>query len=244
MRLEKITPAYGGRPAGVDIKAVARDGNTYSTVTDSRAARGKKLVIFALGWGSNPAVVEHIMPSGFDKWVLYDYRTVETVPQAELAGYDNIWLFAWSFGVWAAEQIFTHIEFRRAVALCGSPFPVNDNYGIPVRAFEVTLKGIAGGGDEKFNLRTYGEYYENMREAIAERPWPERLEELETLYRESSNVYEPSLKWTDAVIGSRDVIFPEHNLRNHWGAEAMVVDAPHYPFGNEKLIYDILNETR
>lgn len=241
----------------------------------------KNLAVFVLGWGAAPAVVGHIAPPGTDVWAVYDYRTVEPLPQEELSKYDKVWLFAWSFGVWAAERIFKGVRCHRAVALCGSPFPVNDKYGIPERAFGVTLKAIAAGGDEKFNRRAYGEYYNNpagvgreaglwsedagrgraelgygprgelgrggateagqVAGAIAERPWQERMEELEALYRESSVIYTPTLNWTDAVIATRDVIFPTQNLRNYWGEKAVLLDAPHYPFGNEKLICDFIS---
>lgn len=258
------TVSRGGAKAkaGVGIAAGA-------TAKAGATAGARDLAVFVLGWGANPAVVEHIRPAGFDKWVIYDYCTIEPVQLGEFEKYDNVWLFAWSFGVWAAERIFDLRAdggrlFRRTVALCGSPLPVHDDYGIPVRAFETTLKGISSGGDEKFNRRTYGPYYDSLRESLASRPWPERMEELETLYRNStaggeiasaggktavphgSVITEPAGThvWTDAIAGSRDLIFPERNLLNYWGGKASVADMPHYPFGDAELIYRLIDETR
>lgn len=195
------------------------------------------LIIFALGWGADPSTVAHI-PSfpGFDTLILYDYRGVEPLGNGFLAGYEKIILFAWSFGVWASEQILKEAALTKAVALNGTPLPVDDRYGIPLRAFRATLRGIASAGPETFNRRAYGECYDKMAASLDGRPWNERLEELEKLYGISSVAYEPAIKWSDALIGSRDGIFPPDNMLAYWQprmepGRLTVADLPHYPFG-------------
>lgn len=73
--------------------------------------------------------------------VLYDYRTLEPLAAADTASYGQITLLAWSFGVWVAEQVCRDIPFRRAVALNGTPLPVDARYGIPPQAMAVTRQG-------------------------------------------------------------------------------------------------------
>ncbi len=195
----------------------------------------RSLAIFALGWAADYRAVEHIRPEGYDRLCLYDYRSLEPVTREEVAGYGRIVLFAWSFGVWVSEQLFREIPLSRAVALNGTPFPVDDRYGIPVRAFAVTLRSIAAAGTEEFDKRAYGEYYKNIA-GIAGRDLKALSEELATLHRLSAEPYAPALAWDRAVVGTRDRIFPPANMEAYWGAKALRADMPHYPFGNTALI--------
>ena len=100
------------------------------------------LIVVALGWASEPRLVQNIPTEGYDVLVLYDYRTLEPLAAADTASYGQITLLAWSFGVWVAEQVCRDIPFRRAVALNGTPLPVDARYGIPPQAMAVTRQGI------------------------------------------------------------------------------------------------------
>ena len=74
------------------------------------------LIVVALGWASEPRLVQNIPTEGHDVLVLYDYRTLEPLAAADTAPYGQITLLAWSFGVWVAEQDCRAIPFGRAVA--------------------------------------------------------------------------------------------------------------------------------
>lgn len=124
--------------------------------------RNRDLIVFALGWASDFHAVAHIRPEGYDILCTDDYRTIESVDPATVAGYRRIYLFAWSFGVWVSELIFRGIPFYKTVALNGTPLPVNNRYGIPPKSFAVTLKGIARTGIEAFNRRTFGNFYDTI----------------------------------------------------------------------------------
>ena len=70
------------------------------------------LIVVALGWASEPRLVQNIPTEGHDVLVLYDYRTLEPLAAADTAPYGQITLLAWSFGVWVAEQVCRDIPFR------------------------------------------------------------------------------------------------------------------------------------
>ena len=82
--------------------------------------RNRDLIVFALGWASDFHAVAHIRPEGYDILCTDDYRTIESVDPATVAGYRRIYLFAWSFGVWVSELIFRGIPFYKTVALNGT----------------------------------------------------------------------------------------------------------------------------
>lgn len=194
------------------------------------------VIVFALGWAADHHSVKHIRPQGYDILCLYDYRTIEPVEDGLLAGYDKKYLFAWSFGVWASEQIFQSIRFIKAIALCGTPYPVHDRYGIPEKIMAITIKGMMHSGIDEFNRRTYGEFYDRMLQFPETRTLDEKYDELQTLARMSVKPYSPSIEWDKAVIAARDVIFPRKNTENYWQDKGVEADFPHYPFGDPEIV--------
>ena len=128
------------------------------------------LILFMLGWAADHHAVEHLAPEGYDMLCVYDYRTLEPFAAEEFSAYRNVTLFAWSFGVWAAERTCRDVASDCAVALGGTPYPVDDRFGIPRRAFLATLRGLRGSGAETFNRRAYGADYDRLAPFFDERP--------------------------------------------------------------------------
>ena len=69
-----------------------------------------------------------------------------------------------------------------AVALGGTPYPVDDRFGIPRRAFLATLRGLRGSGAETINRRAYGADYDRLALFFDERPSEDKLDELGVLF--------------------------------------------------------------
>ena len=200
------------------------------------------VVVIVLGWACAPRCVEHVRPAGCDVVCLFDFRGEIADPGLPLADYPRRYLFAWSFGVWVAERIFTGVEWTRAVALCGSPYPVDARRGNDPKRMNVTLRGIHKYGIGEFNRRMYGpKEYARLAPWL---PFPDREAnecELIGLCEGSLEPYEPSIRWDRAVVGTDDVIFPVENLTAYWGERAEVLPLPHYPFGDSDLIEREIN---
>ncbi len=200
------------------------------------------LLVFALGWATAPASVVHIRPPGYDVLCTCDYRTLETITPESLSGYRHIVLMAWSFGVWAAERIFPQVPFHKTIALNGTPRPVDDRYGIPVRSFLVTLRSIAGSGTKTFTQRAYGEFAPLAFTWPASRTLEEMVEELKILHSESQREESTGFRWDEAVAGSGDLIFPPANQLAYWrecSPETRITEVtgmPHYPYGEAESI--------
>ena len=200
------------------------------------------VVVIVLGWACAPRCVEHIRPEGCDVVCLYDFRGGAVDPGLSLDGYSRRYLLAWSFGVWVAEQLFAGVAWTRAVALCGSPLPVDARWGIDPKRLNVTLRGIRKYGIGEFNRRMYGEReYERLKPWLPFRDAEANECELIDLSTASLEPYTPSLRWDRAVVGSDDVIFPVENLVAYWGERAEVLPLPHYPFGDAELIEREIN---
>lgn len=211
------------------------------------------LVLFVLGWAADHRVVEHIRPEGCDVLVVYDYA--DGIGSREelagiVAGYRRAWLFAWSFGVWVAERLLSGVTFTRAVALNGTPRPVDQLYGIEPRRMAVTMRGLRAGGMEPFDRRAYGEHFERMKPILSPRPLSQNIAELEYLVDASAasapraehsaeptaHIGEALLRWDKAFIGSGDEIFSPENMLRFWGSRAEIIPLPHYPFADGEII--------
>lgn len=230
----------------------------------SRSERG--VLVFAAGWAGSDQLVRHVdLPEGWDFLCLFDYRDLPDAAQSEelftqLASYRERRLVAWSFGVWAAEQLFWPLCAMRpgglwaaATAIGGTPAPIHDRYGIPARAFAVTVQSIGGTGTGKFLERMCGtpevlrEYYRHR----STRPLEEIYDELVSLQRQALTTAAADLLpekrfWTTAIVGGRDAIFPPENMERYWGEAGVRVvrrpEMPHYPFCEPEILFSAETE--
>lgn len=224
----------------------------------------RRVLVFATGWAGSDELVRHLpVAEGWDFLCLFDYRTLPDAAERDalcelLAPYRECRLAAWSFGVWAAEQIFRSVRsdfWRAAVAIGGTPMPIHDRYGIPARAFAVTVRSIGGAGTTRFLERMCGtpevlrEYYRHR----STRPLEEIYDELVSLQRQALTSTADLLPdkgfWTTAIVGGQDAIFPPENLERYWREAGVQVEVrpelPHYPFGEPELWTRIItDETR
>ena len=112
-----------------------------------------RVIVFFHGWGMDAAGVSHLQMED-DVLMCYDYRSLDFA-FPDLGYYRCIYVVAWSMGVWAADRVISRLEMKpeRCVALNGTTRPVDDEYGIPVKIYELTEKGMNERGREKFFLR-------------------------------------------------------------------------------------------
>lgn len=205
-------------------------------------ASNPDLLIYILGWAATPNAVCHIDPPGCDVLACCNYTRLEPLDPARFSRYRRIYLFAWSFGVWVAEQCCQQLPLYRAIALNGTPFPVDDHYGMRLRVVLRTMKGLARVGMNPFNEKAYG----GVR-YIPEGPYPDRsidekVEELTRLAEWSKASSAANLRWHKAYIADKDEIFPPANMRAYWQSVGLGTEfeSYHYPFANPAIILDNL----
>ena len=194
-----------------------------------------KLILFFSGWSTSPEIVGRLeVPENTDLWICYDYRDLTF--REDVSGYRDITLIAWSLGVWVASTLFdtSGIRFSRAIAINGTPYPVDDQLGIPETIFLGTMEHITEEGIQRFNRRMCGNR-EILRqyEQYPIRPIQETEAELKILFQQIKARKKSSPDfWTKAVLSVSDRIFPIENLRNYWQGTCPVteINAPHYPF--------------
>ncbi len=192
-----------------------------------------RLVLFFNGWGMDEKCISHIYSEDIDVLVFFDYRGDIFLPNIDIAKYKSIYVVAWSMGVWVANQLTDRIlsKVDARIAFCGSPFPINNDFGIPTKIFDMTLEGLKISGIDKFFSRMLNGNSESSFQ-LPDRVFYDQIAELMDLKENSLKSEVKDVKWNKVVIGMRDKIFPSSNLINYWEGKTSVEksDLPHYPF--------------
>ncbi len=203
----------------------------------------KNLLIFFAGWSFDCEPFRFLTCDDLDVVAIYDYRDLAL--DVDLSGYEKYYLAAWSMGVYIAALIRDRLpRFERALAFNGTPMPIDDEFGIPVRTFDLTLKYAAEGLQGKFYQNVFYDeiqvekYWANpVKRSIEDRV--EELIALKSLINERSA--EASGFYDKAYVSSADKIIPPKNQLRAWEKLDVLVERladGHFPFYN----YDSWNE--
>lgn len=180
----------------------------------------KKLILIFAGWGMDSNPFRNIRLDGHDIAVVWDYRDM-TLDITPFAVYSDIYLFAWSFGVYTAARAIakTTLNPTIKIAVNGSLNPIDDREGIPVSIFRGTLENLSSRNLDKFYRRMCKDSddfasFNNHRPC---RELNELIEELSSIALlatdKTANIM---TDWDRAVISENDRIFPIENLRCAW----------------------------
>lgn len=197
------------------------------------------LTLFFAGWAMDKHPFADYTPADSDLLMCYDYRSLE-FDFALLQPYESIRLVAWSMGVWAASVTLAnaHLPIVRSIAINGTPTPVNDTRGIPPSIFAGTLNGLNEATLRKFFRRMCGsgEALNRFLEKRPQRPVEELKEELFLIARQAETLPVSPLAWTDAVVGSDDLIFTVTNQQQAWSGSGATIAQFHIPHYSETLL--------
>ena len=205
-----------------------------------RRSGSPTLELFFAGWGmdSRPFAWAADAPhtADCDFAVCYDYTDIQldkvNQANAQLHGYSKVRVRAWSLGVYAASLVLPDMgcAISTAVAINGTLWPVDDELGIPHAVYDATAANLTAESLERFNRRMCGAH-----RAVFEQRRP--LRSVDSLRAELLHIRECAADrtrpqftgWTQAVLSSRDKIFPIANMRRAWAATPQLeLDEPHY----------------
>ncbi len=209
-----------------------------------------KLIIFFAGWSFDYKPFEFLNCEDFDVLIVYDYNPISkskisVLSQGEdIKSYTQIYLIAWSMGVFTAYQMRDELpKFDKKIAINGTPFPVDDEFGIPQKPFLLTLRHAKTGLEGKFyqNIFNSPDEFERYLKTPVERTIENRVDELNSLYdkiKMTEKTYEHY--YDKALVSSEDKIIPTKNQLNFWQDKAEVLNSGHFPFYNFKNWNEIL----
>ncbi len=205
------------------------------------------LLIFFAGWGMDYNPFSRYFPDGKDLLICYDYTSFDW--EEDVAGvlqtYSRVDVLAWSMGVWAASRILpSDLPSGERIAVNGTPWPVDDRFGIPESIFRGTMEHLDDYNLRKFRLRMCGgiEALSRFENAAPMRTTDDLYGELAAIDAQLTVATTDSFIWDKAVIGVRDRIFPPDNQCQAWrraGIETALVDAAHY---SESLFANLIEK--
>ena len=195
-----------------------------------------ELILFFSGWGMDEHPFIPLCKNlNADFCVCYDYSDL-SLDFSLFESYQVIKLYAWSMGVWIASETignrYASLPIREAVAINGTEFPIDDQKGIPSLIFQGTLESLSDENLNRFNRRMCGsraakELFDQIKPHRTLPSLREELEAIGKLYLHSET-HEP-IKWSKAIIGKNDLIFPSENQIRAWeGTDHQELSISHY----------------
>lgn len=181
-----------------------------------------RLLLFFAGWGADATPFENYLPKDSDFLLCYDYRTLD-FDTSLLFGYREINVVGWSMGVWAASQLLPQlpISVATSIAINGTPYPIDDQRGIPTTIFRGTLDGLTGASLNKFLRRMCADTtaFKAFLQITPRRPLEELHDELVEIERMYHSLPTATFHWQQAVVGSNDRIIPSENQLRAWNEQ-------------------------
>lgn len=201
----------------------------------------KNLIVFFAGWSFDEKPFGKLVCDGFDILFIYDYNELNLPKELEnLQNYEHKYLLAWSMGVFVAyefRKLFEDFDYK--IAINGTITPVDNEFGIPVKMFELTLKHAATGLAGKFyqNVFKNSEEFEMYSKTPVQRTIENRVSELGNLYNIiKMKDYKKAESFYDcAIVSDFDKIIPPKNqIASHQKNNELIITLPfgHFPFYN------------
>jgi biotin synthesis protein BioG len=216
-------------------------------------ANNDNLIVFFAGWSFDYNPFLNLSTQNNDVLMIYDYNEVE-IPQVlqELNDYKRKTLITWSMGVFIGYLLKDLFKtFDKKIAINGTITPVDDEFGIPKKMFELTLKHAQKGLEGKFyqNIFKTEEEYKKYEEFQVQRSIENRVNELENLYSliKIKNGINYEKFYDFAIVSEFDKIIPPKNqLASHNKNNVPTVILPygHSPFFNFTSWDEIANANK
>ncbi len=199
----------------------------------------KNLIVFMNGWGMDDSVISHLDCFGFDIMTLCDYRNIDfDYLKYDFKKYEKKYLVSWSMGVYVAnlyEKFFK--DFDKKIAIAGTNKIIDNDFGIPLKIYNYTIKFFSDESAEKFidNI-----FLNEENKIQIKRSTKELKDELVAIKNLSMN---SELDYDKAIIPNKDIVVPYSNQINYWkdkNVEIVRIDSAHYVFGEFESWQEII----
>lgn len=188
-----------------------------------------KIILFFNGWGMDENVVKHLDCEDYDILMFYDYNILETDFDWDLLNiYSEKNIIAWSMGVMIsgclAPSLTLPLGEGRKIAINGTLKPIDENYGIHPKIYDLTIKGF----NEKGRKRFIDSMFNKTIDINCNREIDEQHSELIALKNYQAN---GAFEYNKVLISDNDKIIPTKSQVAFWGIEPNLKSG-HCPFFN------------
>ncbi|MBX7491050.1 pimeloyl-ACP methyl esterase BioG family protein [Helicobacter turcicus] len=203
----------------------------------------KEIILFFGGFGAHPSHFLPFIPKHCDALVLHHYAHLDFNPLLEtlhsLPKDSKITLIAFSMGVFVARIFLNTYAFKphKIIAINGTEYGIQKDYGIPPALFRRTYKHFATNGDlalKHFKSNLFSEHLDKAHNFV--------FLDSNTLCAELAFFMESCathstllvpISWDFAVVSLRDLIFSPQAQNAFWqstNTKTIPINAPHFAF--------------
>lgn len=187
--------------------------------------QNSRLILFFNGWGMTKDSIAHLTKENaasknFDVLHYCNYQKPD-LPHFDFSAYTEIFLIAWSMGVYMSSQL--DIPLTQKIAFCGTGNPIDLKEGIAPKIYQLTITSFSEKTlpifSEKigFNMDSSSSAGELQQELIAIQKYH----------------FPKSAFFDCAFVADTDTIFPPTAQENYWNKNAKKIihlQTKHYPF--------------
>lgn len=200
----------------------------------------KNLILIFNGWGMNETPFKHLNCENYDVLTVFDYRNIDfDFNIFDFERYEKKYLICWSMGVYVS-GLFKIIlnKFDKKTAINGTCAIVSNEFGIPEKIYNATIKFLNEDTKDKFINNMFAGGKLNPEITITR-----NLNELkEELIKIKELKIETSVDFDEAIISDNDKIIPTKNQINFWNKKTpyKIISSTHCPFALYKNFKEIL----
>ena len=116
------------------------------------------LIIFFCGFYTDANCFIEFDNGKSDLLFVYDYSDMQTNPLEyfDFLGYTQISVIAYSYGVWALNYVYNQDllpQVDSSCALCGTFCPIDNEYGVNEKVYEIMMRSLNADTIEKFEKK-------------------------------------------------------------------------------------------
>ncbi len=174
------------------------------------------LIVFFNGWGMDEKIVSHLKSENYDVLMFCDYRSFEMC-RFDFSKYQKKILICWSMGVFVCNYFYEIFkDFDKFIAVNGTQKPIDDDFGIPVMIYDLTVRNFNELSCEKFVRKISSTV--DLKDYCT-RPTGDLKQELISIKNLKTENY---LKFDKAIVSLKDRIIPAKNQIKYWKSQNII----------------------
>ena len=190
----------------------------------------KNLIVFFNGWAMNSTAVSQLKTDKFDILMINDYSDFDLdFSKFEFENYDKKYLICWSMGVYTVNLFYSIFNnFDKKIAINGTQKMIDDNFGIPKKVFNMTLKYL--------NRENMKKFISNMFDNDIDTDFLKLTKSIDELKQELVSIqnlsFDNLISFDKALISNHDKIVPAINQKKFWQnkCDIELLNSGHFPF--------------
>lgn len=190
------------------------------------------IIVLFCGWGLDDKPFGCSVGDKTDVLFVYDYSTLDF--SFDFSKYRKKYLIAFSYGVFISAFVQDKLpSFAKKIAINGTLKPIDKEFGISPKIFDLTLSGVSAEGMKRFYSKMFSNNldYDYFLENLPDRT-PENCKiELEKIKEYALSAGDLSFDFDKVLISDFDKIIPTKNQIAFWNRkDYYAVEGGHFPF--------------